>query len=170
MYEKVIDKILSQYANIKKQEMGEWFNGVFDEKEIKSPIERVFYSALQILIEINCVQAKDIIWDGAPHIMGLHVEPQVEFEKYRVDFFCTYKGHPDEPVKSVIVECDSQKWHERDESERSYEKERDRFLQKQGYTVFRFTGKQLLKDPIHCAAEVVEFLTERKNVRSDFND
>lgn len=63
-------------------------------------------------------------------------------------------------IKSLIVECDSQEFHERTEKERRYEKARDRHLLSMGYKVFHYTGSEICKDPIGVAIEILVYLTE----------
>jgi Uncharacterized protein conserved in bacteria len=66
--------------------------------------------------------------------------------------------------RQVIVECDSQQFHERTEEERRYEKQRDRFLTVEGYKVFHFTGAEIVRNPWSVAAEILEFVvTDRAN-------
>lgn len=45
------------------------------------------------------------------------------------------------------------------ECKRRYEKQRDRFLTKQGYKILHFTGTKIWNDPMSVAAEVISFLT-----------
>lgn len=74
---------------------------------------------------------------------------QHEIGAYRVDFLLLFYGG----VK-IVVECDGHEWHERTPEQAERDKTRDRFLQAQGYLVFRFTGREIWRDPIRCAREV----------------
>ena len=148
------------------------FNEICDYR-VDSPIEQIFYYAFKTLIKSNNLEKSDIFEDkkGKPHFLGLEILPQYQIGTYRVDFivfFCP-RG---EDKSEVIVECDSQKYHERSERERSYEKKRDRFLQSRGYKVFRFTGREIIKDSFDCAAEVIAFLTSQdlKEIRGSIID
>jgi very-short-patch-repair endonuclease len=117
-----------------------------------SPIEQVLYCALQTVRKLNGL-------DGASR--SVEVRPQVSLLKYRVDFLVNYMDWYNEKIiKEVVVECDSQTFHERTEKERRYEKKRDRDLQIAGYKVFRFTGKEILKNYMKIAAEIIAFVTE----------
>jgi very-short-patch-repair endonuclease len=128
---------------------------------IQSPIEQAFYVAFEALHEICLPKAEFIEYDGKPFLLGLTIEPQFEIGKYRVDFLVCYQTTPLDPLKKVVVECDSQAFHERDERERRYEKARDRFIQSNGYTVFHYTGSELWKNPFIAASEVIGHLTNR---------
>jgi very-short-patch-repair endonuclease len=113
------------------------------ENNINSPIEQILYFAFETLKEINRCSIEDI-----------DIVPQVKIGGYRVDFFVKGKG--------VIIECDSQEFHDRTEKERRYEKVRDRFFQSNGYKVFHFTGKEIKDTPFEVAAEILSFLTKTK--------
>lgn len=95
---------------------------------------------------------------------GIDINIQYKIKNYRVDFYLSYSpewfinGHcPDEMV-SLIVECDSQEFHERTEAERRYEKKRDRDLGRLGYVVFHYTGKEILQDSIKVATDIIAHL------------
>lgn len=136
---------------------------------IDSPIERIFYIAFRTLSEMNFLErAEPVEINGKQKILGIGIDPQHHIGNYRVDFYCYYSTPSTE--KSVIVECDSQQFHDRTEPERRYEKIRDRFLQKSGHKVFRFTGKEIKDKPLQCAAEVISYLTDIKEDEAiDYN-
>ena len=104
---------------------------------ITSPIEQLLYAAM--------LKTKSMYG-----LNDLAISPQKKFGKYFVDFLI-------EEDKPVIVECDSQTFHDRTEVERRYEKSRDRFLQKQGIHVFRYTGKEIIENPTKIAEEILEY-------------
>lgn len=58
-------------------------------------------------------------------------------------------------MSAVIVECDGHDFHEKTESDRRYEKQRDRYFQRLGYKVIHFTGSEIVKDPFAAAAEAI---------------
>lgn len=143
--------------------------------EINSPIEQLFYCAIHALREINYIKISE---EGSE---GLGIIPQCPINVYKVDFFISYhkmiKSKAPQlefenkykykmytllfmELKKVIVECDSQIFHERTESERRYEKKRDRDLTRLGYKVFHFTGKEITDNPYLPAKEVLEYLCE----------
>lgn len=110
---------------------------------IKSPIEQLFYIAFETLKVI----------DSDLHVKCLEIGPQVQVLCYRVDFMVKYFSENEE--KTICVELDGHKFHERDEKQRRYEKKRDRDLQKLGYQVMHFTGKEVTDNPFKVAAEVI---------------
>ena len=130
------------------------------DKGIDSPIEQVLYTAIKVLGKINFLIEIDVIeTPNGPMSVGLIIFPQKEIGSYRVDFLISYKCPGSLETKSVIVECDSQAFHERTESERRYEKERDRFFATKGYQVFHFTGTEILREPYRVAAEILAYVT-----------
>lgn len=146
---------------------------------IESPIEQILYVSLRALSRITWHEKNfENTPDGAIST-GLHIFPQYEIGKYRVDFLVEFR-HIDylssnDSInvlkKSVIVECDSQQFHDRTEQERRYEKKRDRFLQQQGYKIFHFTGKEIKDEPFRISAEILAFVTDESAeeiLQSDF--
>lgn len=67
----------------------------------------------------------------------------------------------------LAIECDSYKHHVEGLSvaEFDYQKRRERFLQRDGWTVLAFSGRELSRNPMNCVDEVHRFLRQkiRKN-------
>lgn len=139
------------------------------EKGIESPIEQILYMAIHTIIRLNYIDEADIeTFNGENYIVGFWIDPQHKIDKYRVDFLVSYGESPKkgeqgyyQKIRKVIVECDSQAFHERTEPERRYEKARDRYLQSHGYKVFRYTGSEIVKEPMRVAKEIVAFVIEQ---------
>jgi very-short-patch-repair endonuclease len=55
----------------------------------------------------------------------------------------------------VVVECDGHDFHERTKEQAAHDRQRDRWMQSQGWTVMRFTGSEIFKSPRRCAIEVI---------------
>lgn len=109
--------------------------------QCESPIEELFLAAL----------TEYLVWDRS-YIVG----PQVEIGPYRVDFVVAYlPGHRYET--RVVVECDGHDFHEKTKQQAARDKKRDRYLAAQGYTVMRFTGSELYRDPFACVEEVIDY-------------
>ena len=132
---------------------------------IDSPIEQLMYCALYTVAYLNQFSmAEPFNIGNKTYLSGISILPQVEIGNYRVDFLIEFHQltYIDEhPRKTqVIVECDSQQFHDRTEKERRYEKQRDRYLQSKGYKVFRFTGSEIVKNPLPLAAEIISIVTD----------
>jgi very-short-patch-repair endonuclease len=118
------------------------FRILYDSK-IESPIEQLLFTALLLVQRINNLQ-------------DLVIEPQINIDDYRVDFLLTFND------KKLIVECDSQQWHERTEQERRYEKKRDRYFLSKDLKTFHYTGKEILDSPIFVAGEIIIAITDER--------
>lgn len=131
----------------------------YSDLSISSPIEQLFYASFKSLLQINNIPTLEVT--GIEECRGMGVSPQYHIPPYRVDFHIAWFGYVwrVDALREVVVECDSQEWHERTEKERRYEKKRDREMAKQGLHTFRFTGKEIKEDPFKPAIEVCSFLT-----------
>lgn len=84
-----------------------------------------------------------------------YVEPQATVENYRVDFLICAFG------VRLVVECDGHSFHERTKEQAWADRRRDRRLQELGFLVFRFTGSEIHRSPLECAAQVWNLLEDR---------
>ena|SRR3990167_3026537 len=160
----LIEQCSRMYGRYKEEDLNQdLFHACLD---MDSPIEQILYCALEAIRRIETISTGYYeLVNGNPVKTGLFITPQFPIDKYRVDFFVSYKwaANCDTALseKQVIVECDSQQFHERTERERRYEKGRDRFLHTKGYTVFHYTGKEIIEDPFRVASEIIAFLTNQ---------
>lgn len=115
-------------------------------KKCKSPIEKLLCALL--------MQSEMIVF-----------EPQVKIGKYTVDFLI------DEPIedenKHIVIECDGHDFHEKTKEQAKHDKERDRFLQKEGYSVYRFTGSEIFNNPLQVLSEIEEIVYKNIIVEED---
>lgn len=162
--------ILTTASSIAELEKLNFIDGMMNEcieypnpnQLMESPIEQLLYVALSATCKVNGIKIADTI--STPHgtyVDGLYIEPQRRLGKYRVDFYVAYTTpywNGNEYQKKVIVECDSQKFHERTEKERRYEKRRDRFFASENIHVFHFTGTEIHTQPFRVAAEIIAYL------------
>ena len=166
--EKNIEKLLnesSEFIGGYHKNMFYWdTKHEFEDLRVESPIEQLLYTALKATVVLTGGDpAEPVEIQGKEYMIGTGIYPQEKIGKYRVDFLIIEydRGKGKTQIrKSVIVECDSQEWHERTESERRYEKARDRYLQNIGYKVFHFTGKEIIEDAFKVATEILRLLSE----------
>lgn len=172
VFKKNVEDIIS---NLSKK-VGKWdeesfYTDIINECKdygINSPIEQILHGAIQYIMKINFINIADPFEvNGQWYAPGICIKPQEKIGQYRVDFlisFNSYNRRTGLPKldKTVIVECDSQQFHERDEEERRYEKKRDRFLVSKGYKVFHFTGSEIVKNSTKVAVEILSYLTEEE--------
>jgi very-short-patch-repair endonuclease len=144
---------------------------------MKSPIEHILYCAIRMIQRLNFIDDYDMIEiNHKVKMRGLSIQPRKRIGTYRCDFLIEYynsklhdNGGDILPEQSIIIECDSQLWHERTEQERRYEKERDRYFTKNNYKVFHYTGSEIVKNPLRITIEILSFVTGRDDLQLDAN-
>lgn len=138
------------------------------ERNIKSPIEQLLFFGLKFIINTQSIDIAEPMLcykTNENYLRGIDIDFQYKIGKYFIDFiitkysFINYK----QEKEIILIECDSQEWHERTEEQRRYEKERDRYIQKQGYKIFHYTGKEIIQNPIKIAKEILLTLGEEIN-------
>ena len=77
----------------------------------------------------------------------LRLTPQFKIGRYRVDFIVD--------DTNIVVECDGYYNHKTKE-QIEHDCKRDRELVRRGFTVLRFSGSEINKDPDKCASEIVD--------------
>lgn len=73
---------------------------------------------------------------------------------YRLDIAVEYDDEPTWP--KLAIETDGHEWHERSKEQAARDKARDRSLAAEGWTVLRYTGSEVWKEPGRCADEALE--------------
>lgn len=127
--------------------------GRFGDPVVGSPIEALFLMA----------------WMPEAVRGELLLEPQVTVGPYRVDFQVMDVRVPHGSGArrraigaKLVVECDGHDFHERTKEQAERDKRRDRWLTLNGYTVMRFTGREVWRDPFACVADVVSWFTTQQ--------
>lgn len=103
-----------------------------------SPIEKEFAKNLEDLA--NAIQAEH--WFGDP----------VKHSRYRVDFLLK--------DARLVIELDGHEYHSTKEQQEQ-DAVRQRYLSRAGYTVIRFTGREIYRDAQNCVSEVRTIYKER---------
>jgi hypothetical protein len=67
----------------------------------------------------------------------------------------------------AFIECDSRAFHDRSSEDVTRDRQRWRELQRQGGSVYPFTGKELLKNPEICVTECVRDLQRKMIARRE---
>lgn len=132
------------------------------ERKSDSPIEDIFWIACHLQCASVGVEVNRSIWIGPGQYardQGIHITPQHPVGRYKADFLLEQERiGPDDILTPVIVELDGHNFHDKDKRQRSYEKARDREMQRAGYKVLHFTGSDVVADPLKVAFEALEFL------------
>ena len=91
--------------------------------------------------------------DGAIAIVdGWRFLAQHEVSGYRLDFALL------SPHGSLAIEADGWEFHGRTQAQASHDRTRDRHLTLFGWTVIRFMGCDIRRDPLACGGEVHKFM------------
>lgn len=111
---------------------------------------------------------------------ALWIFPQLKVGDHRVDFavssvfdntqikIARMVGKPDPPgplqiEQRLAIECDGHDFHERTSEQATRDKSRDRDLLNLGYPVMRFTGSEIVAGPLKCAAQVMDWVFDKKS-------
>jgi very-short-patch-repair endonuclease len=128
-----------------------------------SPIEAVLFAAMIVEARFGELSFERVVTPNrgaraAEYFPGaLTIESQVEVLDFRVDFLVSVVGAESGRSKHLVVECDGHQFHHATKQQISRDDARDRFLQKGGYSVFRYPGSDIWADPCRHASEVVEW-------------
>jgi very-short-patch-repair endonuclease len=150
--------------------IGERITEVFESGDLplESPIERIFIAALYAEVNFGLFggdfdelvmlrPGTDISATGLESGRFFYVQLQAPILKYRADFLVEVLHPKTRAWRHLVVECDGHDYHERTKDQAANDRSRDRAMQSSGYTVFRFTGSEIHRDPMKCARQVVEW-------------
>lgn len=156
-----MSKASDSYGRIKTEQFSQEMCCYLVESKINSPIEDMFYVALQVQCaagfhEVNPEPVFDERKNKWRLGYGVHVSPQFTIGKYRVDFLIQYTDGPQ--PNQVVVELDGHAFHDKDKAQRAYEKGRDRYLVANGYRVLHYTGSEVVSDPYKVAYDALDII------------
>jgi len=159
MDKKVEELLEKRSQNIKE----EWKDIIGDEIEsCESPIEKLFL--IEFKYRIKAEPYEEYYW----------IMPQYKINNYRVDFLVYYhyfskwifeeNEYPKQNKdKCLIVETDSHLWHGSTPEQFTKEKERERELQKEGWHIMRFSGREIYRNVEKCVDETIEYFSNIQN-------
>jgi very-short-patch-repair endonuclease len=131
-------RIAADYARTVKERI--------DNHSVASPIEQIF------LMEWHFLRVEERF--------GVVLTPQLEVtaedRTYRIDFGVTKAGK----AAKLGIELDGHAFHERTPSQAAKDKQRERALIRQGFTILRFTGTEMVRNPRQCLTEVVAVIEQ----------
>jgi very-short-patch-repair endonuclease len=126
-----------------------------------TPIEQIFVVAFNYLCSVDQGEAGQLFW------LEEQYEIVVRNKRYIVDFLfdstapenarvVTDRDYKNKDVK-LAIECDGFDYHStKTQMEKDNERELD--LKMAGFDVIRFSGSQIVKDPLKCAMETYEYI------------
>ena len=141
----------------------------------ESPLEQLLFLEFADIFEANPRGAKE-----DRHLRGIIIFPNVDRfgvairqqhvistkrKDYRADFLVTVEdwnwqaGRHEQLIK-IVVEVDGHDYHERTKEQAEYDKSRDRSITAEGYTILRFTGREVYRDVTAVASEIEQLLIQ----------
>lgn len=82
----------------------------------------------------------------------IQLHPQFQWGGYRFDFALVTKW------TTLLVECDGHDFHERTKEQAARDRQKDRAAQEAGFTILRFTGSEIYRDPTACCIQIINCL------------
>lgn len=157
-----LEKACDDYARIQGERFSQQMFSELVDWDSDSPIEDIFWMACHVQCASVGTDVNHCVWVGPGQYAradGIHITPQYKVGNYKVDFLLEQQRiGPDEILTPIAVELDGHDFHDRDKRQRSYEKARDRELQRQGLKVIHFTGSDVIADPYKVAFEALSFI------------
>ena len=131
-------------------------------------------SRIELSIAVSLAGRGRFDWrtlDDEPTLIGRWPNERVELHcqfpigVYRVDFLLRFDHHhwlPQARKTSIIIEADGHEFHERTPEQAERDRSRDRELTTAGATVFRFTGREIMRDPDGCARQIWRYARSKR--------
>lgn len=156
-----------------KEDMRQFTDSMVDmmmlSPKLESPIENLLFAAVATRVASGMTMLRyiDIGTDAEPPVDlnddCLRLVPQIDVYygvvSWRADFVfdvCADSGI----WRRLIVECDGHEFHERTKKQAARDRSRDRAVQAAGQRIMRFTGSELWRDPMGCAAQITDWALE----------
>lgn len=112
--------------------------------KITSPVEQIF------LMEWHFMRVDD------RH--QVTIKPQRELtldgNAYKIDFLVEATDNS----AAIAIEIDGHQFHEKTPQQARRDRERERTIVRHGYTIFRFTGSEVFRNPRKCVEEVIALI------------
>lgn len=126
---------------------------------IKSPIEQALFLALR--------QIKGWVEEKI-YVEAVALEPQYQVKTktktYYLDFLLGVLLKDNTQIL-LAIECDGHDFHEKTKEQARKDRQRERDLTANGYTVIRFTGSEIYEDPYKCAYEIFSLINKKVSIR-----
>jgi len=150
---------VEKWLELRSEMIKEGWRDLVDDRinQCGSPIEKLF------LIEWY-FQNDNFYYGG--DLKDYFIIPQYKIGNYRVDFFICLDNSDIDPYEDkencLIIELDSYLWHGSDPEQFAKEKERERELQKEGWNIMRFSGREIYRDVDKCVQEIIGHILNKE--------
>lgn len=146
-------------------------------KKVKQEIEKVLTyrkssissfvnrceSPIEQLLAVHLIDTEELLYRELSvlnNFKSVHIIPQKEVmtkgRKYRLDFLVECIMSDKEHL--IAIECDGHDFHEKTKDQAARDKARERNLMIEGYTVVRFTGSEIWRNPVKCSSEIINIV------------
>lgn len=130
---------------------------------VKSPIEKICAALLSCLKTDYGTYAshQPVISEKPGPTAAFYCQPRITVgdRTYTVDFLVRCHAGA-EVFREIVIECDGHDFHERTKDQAKKDRSRDRALTNAGFTVLRFTGSELYREPYQCLEELESAITK----------
>lgn len=123
----------------------------------ESPIEQLLGIYL-VDLEGDVYRELTVLQEFESFIIHPQKEVEIKGYKYRLDFLLECRFDYERFL--FAVECDGHDFHEKTKEQAVRDKSRDRNLTTEGYTVVRFTGSEIWKNPVRCSGEISRIINK----------
>lgn len=137
-----------------------WFYSLTEKlptEKVRKKLNKIFFSIEKEAFSLQS-PIETIMYYLIALVDGIIFSPQVEIGKYKVDFCITIPIYNSSESKKIIIECDGHEFHEKTKEQAQHDKERDRFLQAEGYPIYRFTGSEIYRNPLKVYFELCDII------------
>lgn len=165
-----ITRLCEQIAEVASVNCGFMYDNW--EAGITSPIERLFMAGVSSILDMETSRYFHFrslyLWDGrkarTPELdknLEAYGSVLLEYQKTELDWRADFVlSVPTYGTKKVIIECDGHAFHAATKEQAAKDRSRDRAAQAAGYTILRFTGSELYRDPLKCVCEALDALPQ----------
>ncbi len=103
-------------------------------------------------------------WRYRKNVKSVFGTPDFVFKKYKIAVFCDseFWHGKDWETKKYEIKSNQDFWYKKIERNIERDKEVNQQLQKEGWIVLRFWGKDILKNTDYCVKKIEEKLLKRK--------
>ncbi len=136
---------------------------LLDEWDIQNPTEQFMYIAL-------CHLYWDLMNDYFIYkttkegqavekvMLRLAIGHAVKIGEFEVNFLVIYKTKKEDT--RIVIECEELSRSQKTNEEKILDEVKDKSLQEDGYHVLRFSRDQIMTDPLECAREAYNLITD----------
>lgn len=115
-------------------------------KKCQSPIEKMLY--------LLCVWASS----SEPCVSSDSITTQKKIGNYKADVYFTIMN------RKIVLEADGHEFHEKTKEQARHDKERDRYIQAQGISIYRFTGSEIFSNTLDVYIEIANIISSEEDI------